>query len=217
MSTSKHTPEPWRVDLNESLKVRMIVSSPSDAIGKAPIAQILTANPYQIPEEIQQANSARIVECVNAFAGVENPAEYIDNLKESRGAYILQDQEIRFLINADEHESTFDEVARLKNRYDELLEWKTQAQNGFRLMEEAHEILKTQYDKVVGEVQQLLILHNAEQEGLQQPGVLQWIEAVQKVEQTLQPGVVQWIQVVQKFGRALKEVEKPLTPRTTTN
>jgi hypothetical protein len=205
MSTPKHTGEPWKAV--EEVNGWAIKDNHGNVI----------ASHMNNGRDMGEADAARTVECVNDFSGIENPEEYIDDLKQSRGAYKSQDQEIRLLINADKDESTFDEVNRLKNRYDALLEWKAQAQNGFRLMEEAHELLKSQYDKVVGEVQQLLVLHNAEQEGLQQPGVLQWIEAVQKVEQALQPGVLQWIQVVQKFGRALKEVEKAVKPRTTTD
>ena len=129
MSTPKHTPEPWRVDMNESLKVRMIVSSSGEAVGKAPVAQILTTNPYAVPEEVQIANAERIVECVNACAGIDEPAKFIKAVELCAKAVIERN---------------------------ELRNWKAQAQNGFRLMEEAHELLKAEHDQYKSDCNKLL-------------------------------------------------------------
>lgn len=73
----KYTPEPWRVDVNAAHNVNMIVSSSGDAVGKSHIAQVLTANPYKVPQEVQDANAARIVACVNACEGLLHPQQWI--------------------------------------------------------------------------------------------------------------------------------------------
>ncbi len=50
----------------------------------------------------------------------ESKVEFILALAKQRDAYVAQDKEIRTLIDADENESTYDEVARLKAQYDKL-------------------------------------------------------------------------------------------------
>jgi hypothetical protein len=105
MST-KHTPEPW--ELLEGASSAII--HPTNGIG--------IAHTYG-----SAANAARIVECVNAFEGIESPKAFMEVVKQLKldayqeiehrcNALILEDKHIRAFLHADESESTYDEVVR---------------------------------------------------------------------------------------------------------
>lgn len=67
MST-KHTPEPWAISSTEPHEVR---SHP--IYGRAVAYTIV----HGIPDDVKTANAERIVSCVNACAGIEDPAAAI--------------------------------------------------------------------------------------------------------------------------------------------
>jgi len=76
-----HTPEPWRVYawLNDStFAVEYIQPSRVSAF----ICQMNGSN------DKSKANASRIVACVNACAGMEDPADEIDRLKAERAALL---------------------------------------------------------------------------------------------------------------------------------
>jgi hypothetical protein len=120
----KHTPTPWVVSDND----HGFIASLSTATF---VCRFFDRNEYDYPNHI--ANAQRIVDCVNACEGIENPSELqnshreylltrslLRDMQKERDAYVSQDKEIRTLIDADENESTYDEVARLKAKYDKL-------------------------------------------------------------------------------------------------
>ncbi|HWT40360.1 MAG TPA: hypothetical protein VN081_03800 [Dongiaceae bacterium] len=72
---TNHTPEPWKVKTNKLANVVSI----QDATG-AYIAG--TGNALENSEKL--ANAARIVQCVNACAGIENPEALPDVIRELR-------------------------------------------------------------------------------------------------------------------------------------
>jgi hypothetical protein len=115
MSTSKYTSEPWHVCVNAKRHTFSINN---------PFAQL-------VADDLNEANAARIVECVNAFAGVENPADFpiLGLVAENREF----ERELR-----------------------DLRDWKAQAQNGFRLMGKAHELLKAEHDALKAENEKML-------------------------------------------------------------
>lgn len=65
-----------------------------------------------------KANAARIVDCVNAMAGKDDPDHFVKMAE----AYIQQDKDIRLAINADSNESTLDEVIRVSAQNSRLKE-----------------------------------------------------------------------------------------------
>jgi hypothetical protein len=98
MSNLKHTPEPWVYEHSSGY--------------------LRTADSDKIIDTYNDDNGKRIVDCVNALAGIEAPSHFIGIAKN----YMRQDTDIRTLINADENESTIDEVARLEAQRDSLME-----------------------------------------------------------------------------------------------
>ena len=74
---SKHSPEPWSSDINSS-DWHQIRSSDKNWIADT-CASMCDGN---IP--LGEANAARIVACVNACAGMEDPAVEIEKLKRQR-------------------------------------------------------------------------------------------------------------------------------------
>jgi hypothetical protein len=76
---TKHTPEPWITKVYEENQTRIL----------GPIEE--DGNRHWIGDIIgplsNKANAKRIVECVNAFEGIENPAEFISNLKKCLDIY----------------------------------------------------------------------------------------------------------------------------------
>lgn len=70
---SKHTPEPWEVYGKLSCKITSKVSS-YVLVADCKVSNVIEQNEMQ-------ANTARIVACVNALAGIENPVEFVQNAK----------------------------------------------------------------------------------------------------------------------------------------
>lgn len=68
---SKHTPEPWK---DGFLRVTAIDGGMKIAVTSCEIGNV----------EIEQANANRIVTCVNACAGIDDPAAEIAELKRQR-------------------------------------------------------------------------------------------------------------------------------------
>jgi hypothetical protein len=76
----KHTPEPWRRDMNSGLECD--IRGPNSQ--KVALCFGLSNKGNLRGEEYKNecsANAARIVECVNACAGIENPAAIKDLIK----------------------------------------------------------------------------------------------------------------------------------------
>lgn len=73
---AKHTPEPWRVHATDH-GGRYITNAPPDEITS--YAHDLTG---ECCDEQGYIDYARIVACVNAMVGIENPAAYLQNLRD---------------------------------------------------------------------------------------------------------------------------------------
>ncbi len=76
---SKHTPGPWH---NEQ---GFIVAN-NKVVGQAmmPSKDSSVTNLYSAKKaEEMEANAARIVECVNACEGIENPADFVEIVKQA--------------------------------------------------------------------------------------------------------------------------------------
>lgn len=73
MSEPKHSPEPWRyVEMQESGK-----SHPTPMLAEGPYAILLANTPLGESYARAAANTQRAGQCVNALAGVANPAEQV--------------------------------------------------------------------------------------------------------------------------------------------
>lgn len=132
---SKHTPEPWELldaeDDKEYLRIRGAVLG-----GRYKIANVLWPNYSESAREREAAetlaNAARIIDCVNACAGMEDPAAEIAELKALSVTNILLDVtpgdgsglEVYAKSTADVSELLYkmdEEIADLKRQRDELL------------------------------------------------------------------------------------------------
>ena len=79
---TKHTPEPWRVFKSEQVYIHGI-----DGKNQESVMVFLTEIEAEeigslLPQERQNANISRIVDCVNACAGMEDPAAEIAALRQ---------------------------------------------------------------------------------------------------------------------------------------
>lgn len=90
MSETKHTPEPWEI-AGPYPRVTIGVAVPEEDdpsvghYGFAPILQLIeSAEAYGNCDLVP--NAARIVACVNALAGVDDPAAELTRLRELRAA-----------------------------------------------------------------------------------------------------------------------------------
>jgi hypothetical protein len=72
--TQKHTPEPW-VFNQEQMKIK----GSGDYEGLTVIANVSPKMDYSRGSGTQCANAERIVKCVNACKGIENPEQFIQN------------------------------------------------------------------------------------------------------------------------------------------
>lgn len=78
MSKIKHSAEPWEYRRSFSEITHNFV----DYRGlKSPVCKLFKAHQYGLNQEICDANAARIVACVNACAGMEDPAAEIARLR----------------------------------------------------------------------------------------------------------------------------------------
>lgn len=113
--SQKHTPEPWRV---------LLKPNGTYIFGPEPTTQlILSMSMINLPEQsLPDAN--RIVACVNAMEGIEDPhllRDHYEMAEVTIDALRSHDKRIRQLIKADENESTFDEVQRMKDQLISML------------------------------------------------------------------------------------------------
>ena len=116
----KHTPTPWYT--NED-RPHVIDSDTLKGIAGA-LGAFYEAD-QEVGNEQDVANAARIVACVNAFDGIENPQHYIDEMRKLHKDYIRETIELR-----DENKSLREkldialaEVARVnKDAHDKLME-----------------------------------------------------------------------------------------------
>ena len=69
----KHSKEPWIV--SDVFYSRLVISNENKVIARVDMT-------YHEFEEEERANAQRIVDCVNACAGMENPVEEIAELKQ---------------------------------------------------------------------------------------------------------------------------------------
>ncbi len=78
---SAHTPEPWCIHRGYSgyaqFPADVVIESMADDEWCVAIA---IGDVLEVPAE---ANAARIVACVNALTGIENPAEWVAKAKEA--------------------------------------------------------------------------------------------------------------------------------------
>ena len=103
----KHTPEPWRITTHLSSDITHIVRRIDGE--KHAVCIIRTNN-----AEEANANAARIVACVNACAGMDDPAAEIERLRdmEKNIAPILQT--VRALAQQISGDKSIDQMTRLE-------------------------------------------------------------------------------------------------------
>lgn len=118
MSKTNHTPEPWKAKENNILSVTGIF------IGKMHSAATSLVE--------DRFNAQRIVECVNAMAGIEDP----NKLRQTF-------EKVRYL--------KLDAYPEMKAERDQLQSWKNDAELAHNLMMEAH---KKQTEIISGLVQE---------------------------------------------------------------
>jgi hypothetical protein len=71
--TTKHTPEPW--ELNKTTDGLSITSK------NGVIVHCYSVSISDYNHDIPKANAARIVECVNAMTGIEDPKKWVEERK----------------------------------------------------------------------------------------------------------------------------------------
>lgn len=128
MST-KHTPEPW---ILETARVYNPGNEISEELSLAIVNLKDPRNTFSRKHATtDKANAKRIVDCVNAMAGIKDPIEFVeivrkleldayqqvkaerDHIQSELNHWLNEDRKIRELIQADENESTYDEIERL--------------------------------------------------------------------------------------------------------
>lgn len=95
----KHTKEPWKVDA-----MGRIIMSENRGKVYQDIAEI---RPGILLAAVDKANAARIVSCVNALAGVKNPGEAMELVRDVLGGLVKRNKTV--LGDAIGH-STLDEI-----------------------------------------------------------------------------------------------------------
>lgn len=83
MSTLKHMREPWKIKANFADSI--LITGPEEALDPW-IAQVISTN--------RKANAERIVACVNACEGMEDPAAEIAALKAQRNELLAALEEL---------------------------------------------------------------------------------------------------------------------------
>jgi hypothetical protein len=81
MSETKHTPEPWRIDRtaeDDATPAYLIAGNTSKYVV---IAHLYPYSFYHMNAETANANNKRIVACVNALAGIEDPEAFVKEAK----------------------------------------------------------------------------------------------------------------------------------------
>ena len=80
-----HLPEPWVIETHESdegVDALYIVSHPMPEYENGDLRPVCLLTTEANRDELDDANAARIVACVNACAGMEDPAAEIARLRE---------------------------------------------------------------------------------------------------------------------------------------
>ncbi len=85
-----HTKTPWRFDL-----LSMRIKGSGDVDQRTVIANLSPKMDYSRGMTTQCANANRIVSCVNAMDGIEDPQHYIDEMKRLHESYIRETIELR--------------------------------------------------------------------------------------------------------------------------
>ena len=80
----KHTPEPWVFNQEE-----MKINGSGDYEGRTIIANVSPKMDFSRGMGTQCANAARIVECVNALAEIDDPKKWVEDGKDSHRKYLL--------------------------------------------------------------------------------------------------------------------------------
>jgi hypothetical protein len=106
----KHTPEPWRVS-GKIVNTQNVVSI--KAIDKT--ISTLAADEFRncTIEEVN-ANAARIVACVNACAGMDDPAAEIERLRDMEKNIAPIMQTVRSLAQHISRDKSIDQMTRLE-------------------------------------------------------------------------------------------------------
>jgi phosphoglycolate phosphatase-like HAD superfamily hydrolase len=73
---TKHTPEPWDYELGHDMKYQQPIAKICNR-QYVEIVTVWSRRPDGFDIEAASATAKRIVECVNAFEGIENPAEFM--------------------------------------------------------------------------------------------------------------------------------------------
>lgn len=98
----QHTPEPWKVETRYSIGLAITDQHEE--------TNICSTGAYHGYSHIQQANAKRIVECVNACAGIDNPHTFIKFAKQTLDSGAL-------------HNAAYArEIEQLRAERDELIE-----------------------------------------------------------------------------------------------
>jgi len=107
----KHTPEPWRLGPVGPSRTHTQISGE----GWSSFASVVTkmASEENLSEQ-GVANAQRIIDCVNAMAGIENPEEFVRTAKTYTNAEMSWEKLMMELVGADEPRSVRDAIEKLK-------------------------------------------------------------------------------------------------------
>jgi len=86
-----HTKEPWLARIDE-YAVDIVQEKTGFGICDIGTRKQLKNSDY--PNNVAECNAHRIVECVNALAGIENPAEFVAKARNSSEFLIIQNQAV---------------------------------------------------------------------------------------------------------------------------
>lgn len=84
---SKHTPEPWRQGGSESDAVSKFAHA-SQVVGELSGSSYILASFNFNFSELAIANAGRAVACVNAMAGIPDPAAFVERAKRMEDALV---------------------------------------------------------------------------------------------------------------------------------
>jgi hypothetical protein len=127
---SKHTPEPWALS---SESARIIVEPPAfEGAGSRRFIGSTCGHPnsWIYPtEESGEANALRIVSCVNACAGMEDPGKEIQCMRRQLHAVLSGLEQtlpdlIEIMLSGDVGELLNDPVGHLQRVYGAVLEYR---------------------------------------------------------------------------------------------
>lgn len=90
MGQNKQTPTPWIFNQEE-----MKIKGSGDYDGRTIIANVSTKMDFTRGMSTQCANAARIVECVNALAGIKDPQQFVKDAIEASVIIIELKQQLK--------------------------------------------------------------------------------------------------------------------------